>query len=93
MNRRYTEMHELSRHVIHKSETLEVAARTLKAMIESHGGRSECSDKLANDPHQTKHLQVKENLRYYADFLENLRLRSQAFEKRLQNEIILVNCF
>jgi hypothetical protein len=86
MSRRYLEMHELARHIIHKRETLNVSSRTLKVMIDSHMDRCQ----PPNDDTTVHCSQVKRDLQFFQGFLENLRDRAEAFNERLQNEIVLV---
>ena len=83
MDTRYTDMHEILRHINHESENLKAAARTLKVMMESHVER-------CGNPRSIGDRQVENRLRFYASFLENLQLRALAFEERLRNEILLV---
>ena len=84
MNKRYTDMHEILRHINHESENLKAAAGTLRVMMEGHVER-------CGNPSSLEDKQVKNRLRFYASFLENLQLRALAFEERLRNEILLVN--
>ena len=82
---RYLSMHELSRHVIHETETLEVTARTVASIAQHHrqcthgNGLTQIESSCTSD------------LEFYQRFLGNLQLRAAAFDKRLQNEITLVN--
>lgn len=81
--RKYDDMYELSRHIIHARECLKVTADTFQVIEEFRvrfgyplstiGGR--------------RPIQI---LRFYALFLTNIEKRAESFEKRLQNEIQLV---
>lgn len=83
----YMEMHELSRHAIHMSETLQVAAKTVKSTlryVDSHPLPDESKAGVAN---------TIAGLQFSASFLANLKLRADAFVDRLENEIRLVSNF
>ncbi|KAK8848624.1 corA-like mg2+ transporter protein domain-containing protein [Apiospora arundinis] len=82
---RYINMHELSRHVIHINETLQVAANTTHAMVVH--ARSLIT--AASPLHHTRSDNVVSGLRHSHDFLLNLGLRSKAFTDRINNEIAL----
>ena len=84
METRYISMHELSRHVIHEIETLQISARTLASIAEHHGHR--IHDATGGEPD----CDCGTDLEFYHRFLENLQLRAAAFDNRLQNEIRLV---
>ncbi|KAH6981644.1 hypothetical protein BKA56DRAFT_672449 [Ilyonectria sp. MPI-CAGE-AT-0026] len=79
----YIEMHELSRHTIHMSETLQVAAKTVKATlryVDSHPLPGQSKAGVMN---------TIAGLQFSAGFLANLKLRADAFVDRLENEIRL----
>lgn len=78
-------MHELSRHTIHETETLEVTARTL-AIISKQHGRCRHVGSVDSDVGS-----CVTDIDFHQQFLENLRLRAAAFVQRLQNEIRLVS--
>ncbi|KAI9167885.1 Mg2+ transporter protein, CorA-like/Zinc transport protein ZntB [Paramyrothecium foliicola] len=76
-------MHELSRHAIHMSETLQVAAKTVKSTLrhfESH--------LVPNQPGPTA-VNIIAGLHYSSSVLANLKLRADAFVSRIDNEIQL----
>jgi hypothetical protein len=86
---RYTDMYEVWRHVIHISETLAVASKTMTAVVAAQEAFSkECHMQGLMTPSGSKrngqHLQLSANL------LANFQDRAQAFVKRLDNEIQLV---
>lgn len=101
MARRYLAMHELSRHVIHEIETLQISSTTLaslagqhnryrrsaKAKARHHDSRASPGD--TEDEDDCGCCASEETLSFYHRFLENLSLRAAAFDKRLQNEITL----
>ncbi|MCJ1309542.1 hypothetical protein MMC25_003202 [Agyrium rufum] len=80
----YTKMHEIARHIIHSSETISTAQKTLKAMFR-------CYDTIRAtallDTQSSE--EVKAQLEQQASLLTCLRLRSEAIEARLRNEINL----
>lgn len=80
----YISMHELSRHVVHMSETLQVATKTMKAILRNVESRD------ATEENQETKNNVLEGLRMSSRFMSNLKLRADAFEDRLDNEIRLV---
>lgn len=89
MHDRYINMHELSRHVIHMTETLDVGARILKLMRDGH---QECC--IGKSPSMTGYNhQTRREFEFFEAFLQNLRLRADAFDQRLHNEITLVCAF
>ncbi|OJJ36953.1 hypothetical protein ASPWEDRAFT_436777 [Aspergillus wentii DTO 134E9] len=73
----YTSMHELSRHVIHISESLNVASNNLLAIARDHQDLTPS----IRSTNTTKALQL------HANMLSNLRLRADAFVERMNNEI------
>ncbi|KLU82594.1 hypothetical protein MAPG_01666 [Magnaporthiopsis poae ATCC 64411] len=103
MDDRFIKMHDLSRHVIHTTETLQVTARTLASIRNHHSrcrkaheaeaGRSSADDNASNN--NAMHGQeCNENegipeMLFYQEFIENLRLRAGAFNERVGNEILL----
>jgi hypothetical protein len=80
-------MHELSRHVIHISETLKVASDNLTALLEDH--RLYYSQDEGK-PADLESQQLLRYLRLSSNRLSNLEKRAGAFVHRLQNEIQLV---
>jgi hypothetical protein len=74
-------LHNIARHIIHSTETLEVSIRTVIEMIAKFE-RIEASDQISSLHRLDLHRQT----------LSNLRARSQALEARLRNEISLVSC-
>ncbi|KAL9116190.1 MAG: hypothetical protein Q9227_000561 [Pyrenula ochraceoflavens] len=82
----FSAFHEIGRHAIHSTETLAAAAQSIQTLLKEHEKFVErtlaAQNDLGADPsvaHLNSQLQI----------IENLKLRSQANEKRLQNEITL----
>jgi hypothetical protein len=104
--KRYEDMHEFSRHIIHFSEVLNVACNTLMRMAEdqerlrrenlgiSASSASESDNEKEDDGLETglqkSLIQITNHIQYHATFLNSLRYRSQSFDERLRNEIKLV---
>jgi hypothetical protein len=86
---RYVDMHEVSRHVIHISETLAVASKTMTAVVAAQEAFIKERDiqGLITPSGSTRNVQ---HMRLSANFLANSQLRAQAFVQRLENEIQLV---
>ena len=82
-------MHEISRHAIHTSEVLAVTIGTMK---ELQRYQTRIYDSLVSDDLEE---QYKEQAKAYTDFqiqcIKSLKLRSESNQKRLENEINLVN--
>ncbi|KAH7322613.1 hypothetical protein B0I35DRAFT_184974 [Stachybotrys elegans] len=76
----HVQMHELLRHAIHMNETLEVATKTAKLAMRQV--------EAYNAPN-TAATNVLSGLRGSAGYLANLKLRSEAFVSRIENEIQL----
>lgn len=84
-------MHELSRHVIHISETLKVASSSLVEMTNAHHSFSTLFPLGARGDGQSEaSQQIRKELQLSSNLLSNLQSRAQAFVDRLQNEIQLV---
>ncbi|KAI1178999.1 hypothetical protein F4777DRAFT_14380 [Nemania sp. FL0916] len=79
----YRNMHDIARHAIHVSETLDVAVLTIKRMLVHHEALMPSLQYL--DESREVHCQ----LQFYESFISSLRCRSASNEKRLQNEIQL----
>lgn len=81
--------HDLVRHAIHVSETLDLAAQTVNSMIEHH-------NRLASIPSTTDKTiiintqqGIHDRLRFFHEVIQGLRLRSISNKERLLNEIQL----
>ncbi|KAI0913102.1 hypothetical protein F4823DRAFT_559367 [Ustulina deusta] len=79
----YRHMHDIARHAIHVSETLEVAMKTIKRMLERH---KDLWPSLSNpNGEQVIHSQ----LQFFDSYISSLSSRSASNEKRMLNEIQL----
>lgn len=85
---RYIAMHELSRHVIHISETLAVAFMTMKSIAEDH--TEFCQQQHLTAEVTVHSRRITKSLQLSAHLLCNFQKRAQAFVARLHNEIQLV---
>ncbi|KAE9370170.1 hypothetical protein N431DRAFT_308690, partial [Stipitochalara longipes BDJ] len=84
----YPKLHELGRHIIHSSEAIDVAIESFASLIAQHD--------LFSRQHIPKNHKAfsgkthnQEFLNFQLSVLKSLRLRSQAIQARLQNEINL----
>ncbi|KAK8066569.1 hypothetical protein PG997_013316 [Apiospora hydei] len=79
----YRFLHDISRHAVHVTETLDVAIETMDGMLSLH---ESVNAQVGNDDGwQTVHG----HLLFSQQLLKGLRWRSKANERRLQNEIQL----
>lgn len=87
-NPNYPRLHDIARHAIHVSETLELAVRTFEHMMEQHD--EFISDRPALDE-KTKHAQrkIRKRIKFYHHMISSLRARSTSNKQRLLNEIKL----
>jgi hypothetical protein len=74
-------LHDVARHVIHSTETLEVAISTVSQMA---------AIVKSVEPSTSSHYPSQHRLVLHRQTLSNLRARSQALDARLRNEIALV---
>jgi hypothetical protein len=75
-------LHDVARHIIHSTETLDVAINTLNNMAEVIA----TPDVAISYTSQ----RVQQDLAFHKQVLRNLHARSQALDARLRNEINLV---
>ena len=83
----YPYLHELARHIIHSTETLNVAIETVDGMIGQH---EQFSKQRPLDPDLPVSNQTRQHLNFQSKLFKTLKSRSQALGDRLQNEINLV---
>ncbi|KUI61574.1 hypothetical protein VP1G_08713 [Cytospora mali] len=83
----YRRLHDIARHTIHVSETLDVAARTISGIILEHDSFMR-SDLVDVDDKDISH-DIQRRLRFLENMIASLRHRSTSNEKRLVNEIQL----
>lgn len=81
----YRRLHDIARHAIHVSETLNVTNQTMSRIIAEHD--LFMTSELATDRHISQGVQQR--LRFAENLLASLRDRSVSNEKRLLNEIQL----
>lgn len=84
----YKRMHALARHIIHISETLKVAVRTIHDIIRD---ARECAQPCCAANSKKVGGRTVRSLRTHASGLQNLDDRAEAFYKRTKNEITLVS--
>ncbi|RSL99837.1 hypothetical protein CEP52_009521 [Fusarium oligoseptatum] len=84
----YRSLHDLARHAIHVSETLDVSLKTVKSIVEQH---KTLEDELwpGEQPKKGSFRQVRERLHWYEHTLESLKSRALSNKERLINEIQL----
>jgi hypothetical protein len=85
----YHKMHELSRHAIHMSETVQVATLSVKLALEIIESQLQLLS-LTNDNEKNDARNVIDGIRFSASFIAALKLRSDAFVDRIENEIKMV---
>ncbi|KAI9856198.1 MAG: hypothetical protein M1813_009215 [Trichoglossum hirsutum] len=81
----YPHLHEVARHTIHSTETLDVAIETLDSMIRQHEvfvAETSLNTNVAS-------RQTRKYLQFQLKMFKAIRLRSQANGERLRNEISL----
>lgn len=78
----YVMLHELARHTIHVSETLDLAINTAGEMLHQHSEAESTSDAAA-------YRDIHERLQFFRQMLKSLRLRSMSNTERLKNEVQL----
>jgi hypothetical protein len=82
--RSFEYMHETARHVIHCSEMLATAISVTESIVKEVGGHAS----YQSDPASST---IVKDLEFSISLLTGLRNRSQALEKRLENEINLAS--
>ncbi|KAI9885707.1 MAG: hypothetical protein M1823_002472 [Watsoniomyces obsoletus] len=81
-------MHEIARHAIHSFETMDVAVHTVLAMHEQYRRILQTSMESGHR-NMTESRSTEKNMAFQVQMLQNLRSRSEANAKRIQNEIAL----
>lgn len=84
----YRGLHDLARHAIHVSETLDVCLKTVKSIVEQHKTLEE-EQWFGEQPKKGSFRQVRERLFWYEHTLESLKSRALSNKERLINEIQL----
>lgn len=80
----YRQLHNLSRHSIHITETLDLASKVNESIIKHHSTfQQDLEEKVARQAAKS----IRDRLLFYEQILANLRLRAIANKDRLSNEI------
>jgi hypothetical protein len=82
-------MHEIARHIIHTSEMLEMTSHTFDMILAETNTLQK--QKHPSDSARLSYNLAFEKIKYLRAMLKCIHLRSQALEKRNQNEMNLVN--
>jgi hypothetical protein len=82
----YRKLHDIGRHAIHVSETLDVAVQSIES-IQRHHINQIMSKTYDRDDEVNEDIRAQ--MEFFRGFISNLRHRSTSNEKRLQNEIQL----
>ncbi|KAJ5664706.1 hypothetical protein N7462_011519 [Penicillium macrosclerotiorum] len=87
----YRTLHNIARHAIHVTETLDVAIQTMDHILKHHGIHASASHTslLGSKTDPQVRQEVHSRLSFFQSFLGSLKHRSVSNEKRLQNEIQL----
>ncbi|KAF3391409.1 hypothetical protein F1880_007657 [Penicillium rolfsii] len=93
----YRRLHDIARHSIHVTETLDVALQTIERILENHRANMNpahtslglTSTFPRSHPESDVSHEIQSSLSFSQSYLSSLRHRSIANEKRLQNEIQL----
>ncbi|KAI1370507.1 hypothetical protein F4677DRAFT_438237 [Hypoxylon crocopeplum] len=84
----YRRLHDIARHAIHVSESLDVTAETMEGIITQHEdftGQHFSADEINLDASRN----IRRQLHFYKSMISSLRYRSASNKDRLQNEIQL----
>ncbi|KAI0412426.1 hypothetical protein F5X98DRAFT_354893 [Xylaria grammica] len=79
----YRHMHDIARHAIHVSETLDVAVQTIQHMLVRHGAL------MRPTPDKYGWQKIHSQIQFFESYISSLRCRSSSNEKRMSNEIQL----
>ncbi|KAJ5096030.1 hypothetical protein NUU61_005386 [Penicillium alfredii] len=80
LRKRYAQLHELSRHVIHISETMDASTNAMEAIVRDHTRWLSSMPSIASE-------QVIKALLFRENIISNLNFRAKAFVDRMNNEI------
>lgn len=81
----FVQMHEIARHTLHSTEVIATALIVVEGMLE------ELEEHWANAPTTAIAVELQRELQFHRATLRCRKLRSQALEDRLKNEINLVS--
>jgi Mg2+ and Co2+ transporter CorA len=84
-NPNYRRLHDIARHAIHVTETLDVAAQNIDHIIKQH----EIYTNMLADPQPRAHQLISRRLAFFQSYVGSIRHRSVSNQLRLQNEIQL----
>ncbi|KAJ5876473.1 uncharacterized protein N7529_002057 [Penicillium soppii] len=84
-NPNYRRLHDIARHAIHVTETLDVAAQNIEHIIKQH----EIYTNMLADPQPRAHQLISRRLAFFQSYVGSIRHRSVSNQLRLQNEIQL----
>lgn len=87
-NPNYGHLHELARHAIHVSETLDTAAKTAESILQRHAEYI-AGASYAGDRERRASKQLQHRLHFLEHMFVSLKYRSASNQARLQNEIQL----
>ena len=84
----FSEMHEISRHATHSTETLSATMLSMEAMRARHKNFHQRSH--ATTTRNACWITTQQHMELQGQLIRNFKLRSQANQERLQSEITLV---
>ena len=87
----YFLLHEIARHAVHVSETLNVAIQSLDAIRQHHERFHTNTDLVLSNNGRRRWDKVGSRFEFQLRFLQGLLQRSEANNARIQNEITLVS--
>ena len=88
----YRRLHDIARHAIHVSETLEVAAGTMEHILEQHVdtmAEAAADNRVDRVVNEGVSRDIHHQLRFFQHMISSLRSRSMSNKERLLNEIQL----
>ncbi|CAG8313000.1 unnamed protein product [Penicillium salamii] len=81
----YRQLHDIARHAIHVTETLNVAAKNIEHIVKQH----EIYADIQANPRPRSHQHISRRLAFFQSYIGSLQHRSMSNQLRLQNEIQL----
>jgi hypothetical protein len=82
----FLRLHDIARHAIHVSETLDVTVTTIEVMIACHDTYIR-SAILVDDETRAAHSMLRSKLQFHNHMIRSLRYRAASNKERLSNEI------
>ena len=86
-NPNYLRLHDIARHAIHVSETLELAVRTVESIMEQHDNLTISTINVEGS--NIKQRKILSRMKFYHHMVRSLQSRSKSNKERLLNEIQL----